>query len=53
MDNEMIYKMFLNTLEKMSNDELTNALSRAKQMLSENDYNVLVNMIQKQKTKNN
>ena len=49
MDNEMVYKMFVNSLLKMSDDELNNALKKAKEMLSEKDYNTLVSMIEKEK----
>lgn len=51
MDNEMMYKMFLSTLAKMNNTELDNALKKAKELLSERDYNTLVEMIQKERNK--
>jgi len=50
MDNEMIYKMFLNTLGKMNESELENALKKARELLSEKDYQTLVNMIKQEKT---
>ena len=49
MDNEMMYKMFLSTLSKMNNAELENALKKAKELLSDRDYNTLVEMIQKER----
>lgn len=51
MNNEMMYKMFLNTISKMDEKELENALTKAKGLLSENDYNNLVLMIEKEKSK--
>lgn len=51
LNNEMMYKMFLNTISKMDEKELENALTKAKGLLSENDYNNLVLMIEKEKSK--
>lgn len=51
MNNEMMYKMFLNTITKMSDVELQKALSKAKGMLNENDYNNLLIMIEKERSK--
>lgn len=51
MNNEMMYKMFLSTLSKMSEQDLQNALSKAKNMLSENDYNNLLILIEKERNK--
>ena len=51
MNNEMMYKMFLNTIAKMSDAELKNALSKAKGLLSESDYNNLLTMIEKERSK--
>lgn len=45
----MIYKMFLNTLAKMNDDELDAALKKAKDLLSDNDYARLLKMVQEQK----
>ena len=45
----MMYKMFLNTLAKMDDHELKNALTKAKDLLSENDYQALLSMIQKER----
>ncbi len=53
MNNEMIYKLFLNTLSKMSDAELESALQKAKEMLSENDYNNLLKFIEVEKKKGN
>ena len=49
MDNEMMYKMFLGTLAKMNNTDMENALKKAKELLSDRDYNTLVEMIQKER----
>ena len=51
MDNEMLYKMFVNSLSKMEDTELENALQKAKELLSEKDYNTLYAMIEKEKNK--
>lgn len=51
LNNEIMYKMFLNTLAKMNDAELENTLQKAKGLLSENDYNSLVNLINLEKTK--
>lgn len=50
MDNEMMYKMFLNTLAKMDDTELNTALDKAKKLLSEKDYQALLSMVQKERT---
>ena len=50
MDNEMMYKMFVATLSKMSDADLNNALQKAKNLLSEKDYQTLLAMIQKERT---
>jgi len=50
MDNEMMYKMFVNTLSKMNDEELKNALTKAKNLLNDNDYQTLVNMIEKERS---
>ena len=49
MNNEMLYKLFINSLNKMNDDELTLSLSKAKSMLSSNDYEKLVELIKKEK----
>lgn len=49
MDNEMMYKMFLATISKMDNNELDNTLKKAKELLSDKDYNTLYNMIKKER----
>ena len=46
MNNEMMYKLFVNTLSKMNDTELENALQKAKGILSENDYNNLLKFIE-------
>ena len=51
MDNEMMYQMFLSTLAKMNDTDLENALKKAKELLSENDYHTLQTMIQKEKNR--
>lgn len=52
MNNEMMYKMFLNTLAKMDDKELEISLTKAKEMLSEKDYNNLLLVIEKERNKN-
>lgn len=49
MNNEMMYKMFLDTLSKMNDVELEKALSKAREVLSESDYNSLLDLIEKEK----
>ena len=49
MDNDMINKMFLNALANMNDSELNNALTKAKELLSENDYETLLKMIKSEK----
>ena len=51
LNNEMMYKMFLSTLSKMSEQDLQNALSKAQNMLSESDYNNLLILIEKERNK--
>lgn len=46
MDNEMVYKMFLGTLSKMEDNDLENALKKAKEMLSDDDYVRLLKIVQ-------
>lgn len=48
-----MYKMFLNTLSKMNDHELENALAKAKEVLSESDYNTLLTLIEKERNKEN
>lgn len=50
MNNEMMYKMFLNTLAKMSDEELQTSLAKAKELLSEHDYENLLKLIEKEKS---
>ena len=52
LNNEMMYKMFLNTLAKMDDKELEISLTKAKEMLSEKDYNNLLLVIEKERNKN-
>lgn len=49
MNNEMMYKMFLNTLSKMNDVELEKALTKARELLSDDDYNSLLALIEKEK----
>ena len=49
----MLYKLFLNTISKMNDNELENALKKAKEMLSENDYDKLLKFIEIEKAKMN
>lgn len=49
MNNEMMYKMFLNTISKMNDVELEKALTKAHEVLSDNDYNSLLALIEKEK----
>lgn len=50
MNNEMMYKMFLNTISKMNDAELERALTKAREVLSDNDYNSLLALIEKEKS---
>lgn len=51
MNNEVMYKMFLSTLSKMSDTDLQNALKKAKEVLSDSDYQNLLKLIEKEKNK--
>ena len=44
MNNEMLYKLFLNSLGKMNDEELASALLKAKGMLNDNDYEKLLDV---------
>ena len=48
----MIYKMFSNTLAKMNDNDLQNTLIKAKELLSDKDYQSLLSMIEKQRSGN-
>ncbi len=52
MNNDMMYKMFLNTLAKMNDDELQVSLTKAKELLSEHDYENLIKLIEKERFNN-
>lgn len=52
MNNEMMYKMFLNTLAKMNDEELQVSLKKAKELLSEHDYENLLKLIEKERFSN-
>ena len=49
--NEMLYSMFLQTLNQMNEEELQKSLLRAKNVLSENDYEKLLDFIENEKKK--
>lgn len=51
MNNEMLYQLFLNSLSKMNDEELEKSLSKAKNMLSDSDYEKLLDFIKKEKEK--
>ena len=51
MNNEMLYQLFLNSLSKMSDAELKKSLAKAKNMLSDNDYEKLLDFIKQEKEK--
>jgi hypothetical protein len=51
MNNEMLYQLFLNSLTKMNDAELEKSLSKAKNMLSDNDYAKLLEVIRMEKEK--
>lgn len=53
MNNEMLYKLFSNSLSKMNDDELTKSLEKAKLMLSDDDFSKLVEFINMEKRKQN
>lgn len=49
MDNDMLIKLFLNTISKMDEEELKNSLTKAKTLLSASDYDKLLNLIDEKK----
>ena len=51
INNEMIYSMLLNSIRKMNDDEMNDALSKAKVMLGEQDYAKLLQIIEKERGK--
>ena len=51
MNNEMLYQLFLNSLSKMSDAELEKSLSKAKNMLSDSDYEKLLGIIKAEREK--
>lgn len=51
MNNEMLYKMFINSLSKMNDEELTRSLLKAKNMLSDSDYEKLLEIIKAEREK--
>ncbi len=51
MNNEMMYQIFLNSIKNMSNEEMKIALSKVKGMMSDADYQRLVNLIESEKNK--
>ena len=51
MNNEMLYQMFLNSLNKMNDEELAKSLLKAKGMLSESDYEKLLQFIRAEREK--
>ena len=51
MNNEMLYQLFLNSLTKINDAELEKSLSKAKNMLSDNDYAKLLDVITMEKEK--
>ena len=52
LNNDTMYKMFLNTLAKMNDDELQVSLTKAKELLSEHDYENLIKLIEKERFNN-
>ena len=51
INNEMLYRMLLNSIQKMSDTEIKSALDKAKEMLSESDYQKLVEIVTKERRK--
>ena len=51
MNNDMLYQLFINSLGKMSDEELAKSLIKAKSMLNENDYEKLLDVIRKEREK--
>lgn len=51
MNNEMMYKIFLNSIKNMSEEEMQSALMKIKSMMSEEDYQKLVKLIETEKNK--
>ena len=51
INNEMIYSMLLSSIRKMNDDEMKDALSKAKMILGEQDYAKLLQIIEKERGK--
>ena len=49
MDNETLMKMFLNMMDTMSDREIEMALKKAKSLMSSNDYDKLVELVQEKR----
>ena len=49
MDNETLMKMFLNMMDTMSDREIETALKKAKSLMSSNDYDKLVELVQEKR----
>ena len=49
MDNETLMKMFLNMMDTMSDNEIESALEKAKSLMSANDYDKLVTLVQEKR----
>lgn len=53
MNNEMLYKLFSNSLSKMNEQELSKSLEKAKLMLNEDDFSKLQEFISIEKRNQN
>lgn len=51
MNNDMLYQLFINSLSKMSDEELAKSLIKAKNVLNENDYQKLLGVIKAEREK--
>lgn len=51
MDNAMLYKMFLNSLNSMNDDELAKSLLKVKSLLNQSDYEKLLMFIKAEREK--
>ena len=53
MNNEMLYQLFSNSLSKMNDEELAKTLLKAKTMLSDSDYEKLLEFIKLERDRQN
>lgn len=51
MNNEMLYSMLLDSIQKMNDAEMQSALEKAKGMLSASDYEKLAQIVARERGK--